>query len=698
MVQVDNELEEIRRMLGTDAPQQPKKITFDLDDVMEEIGDVVDKTRATKESIVNDGVQINVKEFVKEESQMPQKKDAKKAATQQQQTMRMDVARSETKKQRNKAQPEQVKEDISLEKPLKKLKRKFGRRGGWELREKARMFEENQEIKPREPQAAARGCVRRMRGMIVRSVAVFAISILLLYMSIANGLGLPIAQSIDFAQSTRSAVLVMVILQVAAMLISIDVVGAGFYNMVQGKAERASLVTCACMASLLHAMCLLLVSWAPYLPYCGISTLLLFFSLIEELNRNAGRARAFRLVAQNQSTIGVIVHSDDVDGVRRTVKRKNEDNIAFLKEMERPDFTEYFARIYVPIALVASVIFSLISCFQRREFTSFFWTLSAILSMTSPLPLVCAFGCAYANASRKLSDEGAAIASGRSAFAINRIREVVLRDRDLFPAGSIQVKEVRAEGTYKPEKIMAYAASVAEACELAMASTLASSQEEQFGRPFQAQNPETYDSGGVSAYVTGDTVLMGTAAFMSRMGITLLDPTRAEGVVLYVAINGQIAGAIFMSYHPSSQTYHSMQALARLHIHPVLAQRDCNISAAMVERLFEVKRGTVGEMSADRVRTVLSQEYGKQEPVGAILARDGLVGLAQVHMTADRLACAVRSNLILGAFGGLCGGLLMFYLTALSSFETIIPLNVLIYMAMWYIPSFFVTLHTKNGL
>ncbi|MFR4977608.1 MAG: hypothetical protein ACLUDG_01630, partial [Butyricicoccus sp.] len=84
--------------------------------------------------------------------------------------------------------------------------------------------------------------------------------------------------------------------------------------------------------------------------------------------------------------------------------------------------------------------------------------------------------------------------------------------------------------------------------------------------------------------------------------------------------------------------------------------------------------------------------------VCAILSRDGAVPFAQVHQSADKLSGAMRSNLILGAVGGVCGLLLMFYLAFVGHPEAVTPKNVLLYLIFWYIPSFFVTFNTRKGL
>lgn len=738
MENMDQELDEIRRLLGVEAPKPSKKAksaepmtdnAFNLDHLINEIGGVVDRTaKENAKTPVEIPVSldyIDVKNLVDQEEapiepmeavrmadfpmrQAAPVQPARQTAPQgmQQQTIspRMDPSTQVL----SSTQPQQAVPPTGARKvadstmsfdDVEYPDEKVGKRRGpakrnWEEPEKY----EEPEVQVRDPHVSMRMSVARSRNLTLRSGMVLVVGLLLLYMSVANSLSLPISAAMDFANNTRSAVMIMLGLQVLAMVLAIDVVGDGFYNLFRGKAERTSLVTCACMASLLHMACMLLVSWAPYLPYASISVLLLCFSLAEEKNRSAGRARAYKAAAQMSSPYTVVAHSDQVDDTLRAVKRQATDSKDFLVAMERPDVVDKFSRIYVPIMLIGAVVFSVVSCFKRGDYGSFFWTLSAILSMATPLPLICAFGKAYANATKRMMATGAAMASGNAAQDLRRAREAIVTDADLFPEGTISIKEVQVmDGTHAPEKLLAYAAAAAEACNISMATALSAATKEQFGRPIQAQDPQTYESGGISAMMMGEAFLMGTAAFLSRMGVTVVEE-RGAGIVMFMAVNGQYAGFIRMKYHPASATYHSLQSMAQQGVRPVLAQYDCNISAQMIERQFEVKRGTVGEIQADLVAAVRAKNYGANQPIGVLLARDNLLGMAQVLLSADRLSCALRSNLILGAFAGACGSLLMFYLTFLSVFEAIVPLNVAIYLLLWYIPAALVTLHAGKSV
>ena len=124
----------------------------------------------------------------------------------------------------------------------------------------------------------------------------------------------------------------------------------------------------------------------------------------------------------------------------------------FQRELERPDATERFARVYAPIMLAASVVLAIVVSLVRQDMSNFFWALSAMLTIACPLPILCAFGRAYYNVARRLLSEGAALAGGQAAFRVRKARRAVIQDSDLFPGGTITINEVRAHSGYTPEK------------------------------------------------------------------------------------------------------------------------------------------------------------------------------------------------------------------------------------------------------
>lgn len=725
------ELNDIRKLLGEDvpAPKSPVKPepsaapqaqdsrnsgggrTFNLDDILAEVSGVVDEANAehaahttTPPQFAGGAKQQAARPAAARPAAAPQNAMPRSASGMQQQEIRVQrrsaqqqaPSGAQAAQQAPQGAPQSAPQEapVRAQRPAQQQPQKGASR-------RARMRDQDDDdIEILDPTQAMVMNNRRSKNLGRRSIPVLILGLIALYLTIAESLALPMPSLISFSTNPRLFMLAQVGFQIICMLIGIDVIGSGFYNLVTGKADRASLVALANMATILHCMSFIICGWAGVLPYSSICILLLYAAIREEKNRCAGRARAYKAVTLHETPMGVYYHHDGTDHARRTVKSRMSDRTDFQRELESPDATERFAKVYAPIMLIASIVLSVVVSLVRQDISYFFWNLSAMLTIVSPLPILCAFGRAYYNVSRRLLSEGAALAGGQAAFRVRKARRAVIQDSDLFPGGTVTISEVRAHSGYTPEKLLSYAVAVTDGYDMEIGKLLAEALREQYGRPARATNIKVYDMGGLSGEIGADTVLVGTAAYMARMGMPVQEPKKGRDVEtgVYVVINGQPAGVIQLTYHSNAQTFSALQALIRLKVMPELATRDFNISPEMVQKMFETRRGRIGEVASDRVAAVTSSAYTMGDRVCAILSRDGIVPFAQVHQSADKLSGAMRSNLILGAVGGVCGLLLMFYLAFTGHPEAVTPKNVLFYLILWYIPSFFVTFHTRKGL
>lgn len=740
------ELSEIRRMIGeTDPPkstrpaQKPAEAkpaasdagTFNLDDIIAEVSGVVDRTTAenARQKPLRQPPQRTSP--IKQPQTRPQAPQPQTRPQAPQPQVRPQAAQSQGRPQapqpqaraqapQPQARPQAAPPQVTQQQPVRKqapvrpavieddawededempTRRELRKQKKALRRERERQEDlREEEIVIKDPAQALRSCAKRAKNLAMRSGFVAFFGVAAIYLTVAPGMGLPLPDVVNYATSTRISVLVLLLLQFASMFAGLDVVGLGFYNLCTGHPDRSSLVACAMLASLIHSVSIILFGdqWGAWQPYCAVSIVLLYAMMQEEKARLSGRYRAYKAATLSDKPLGVYCYRDNADHMRRSVKTRVSDVNEFLREVERPDLTDRFSQIYTPLVLAASVVFALIASIGRGQPTRFIWALSAILSLSAPLGVLCSFGIPYRNVSRRLLGEGAAIAGARQAYKLRGAREVVLQDVDLFPAGSITIEEVRSFGSYSKEKLLAYAAAITGGQGLEIGRVFADMLREQYGRPMRAKNIMHYESGGLSADVGADSVLIGTSAFLIKLGLRLRDVSGIENAV-FVVINSQIAGEFSLVYHPTAQTYGALHLLRRLKLQPILAVQDFNISPAMVESLFELRRGTVDELSADRVGAMNEVDYSETGQVCAILSKDGLVPYAQAHAAADKLAGAVRSNLILGAFAGVCGVLLMFYLTFLYAVEAVEPRNVLLYLLLWYLPVFVISRHTKKN-
>lgn len=131
---------------------------------------------------------------------------------------------------------------------------------------------------------------------------------------------------------------------------------------------------------------------------------------------------------------------------------------------------------------------------------------------------------------------------------------------------------------------------------------------------------------------------------------------------MYLLADNQLAGVITLRYLPTKHTYKAMRLMRRMHMNAVIAARDFNVSPAMVEEEFDLRRGFADQPDPAGVARLLDPRYAKGDAPAAVLTREGAGPFMQVLRCADKLAGAVRSALTLSTFAGLFGMLIVFYL------------------------------------
>lgn len=559
----------------------------------------------------------------------------------------------------------------------------------------AEQAEEEAEIELRDPKQAVRAFKRRARGLSVRAVLVLLLAAAAAYLSIAPGFdALPVPVVLDAVENPSIAIGALILLQFIALLLGIDVFGMGFYSLFHGAPDRATLVSVAVVAALLHGASLVVFEDAPgvTVPYLAVSILMLYAAMREERGRMAARARAYQAICSAERPMAVYSHYDREDDACRAVKGPLHSERAFLIEMERPDTVDRFSMIYVPVALAASVVFALVASVGRGEPLRFFWAFSAVLSVSAPLGMLCAFGASYKNVSRRLLASGAAIAGARQANLLRGTEDVVLRESDLFPAGSVSLEALQNMGQMSDDKVLACAAALTDAAGLTLGRVLTEATRERYGVTLTARSVQLVE-GGVAGEIGGSRVVLGTPALMVKLGIRIRSG-QGDHVNAYLVVDNALAGVLTLRYQPTKSTYHAMRMMRRMHMNAALAVRDFNISPAMVERQFDLRRGFADQPDPASAARMLADEYTEGDAPAAILTREGAGPLVQVLRCADKLAGAVRSNLTLGTFAGICGMLIVFYLVYQNAVGALPVLHLLLYLLIWYVPVFIITQQT----
>lgn len=527
-----------------------------------------------------------------------------------------------------------------------------------------------------------------------RTIVCFLLCIPLIYMSFYSVMGWYMPDIIAYINNPFRFLFLTVMLQCLVMLTSLDIIAGGFARLFKLKPNLDTTLAFSNLVTLTHTVMIMLKpQWGGWLPYSSITSFALALSLYGGYLRENARLRSCRAalavknpscVVINESESGTFVHKvDDAD-----IK-------AFLRHLYDTDASESFWSYLSPITIVATLVFAAAASFGNGDAHNFFWAAAAICSVTVPFSAALAYTLPYAKIAKHLSGIGAVISGWYSASMFRKGQSVTLRDGDLFPKGTIILHGMKMLGNYPLEKILTYAASMINESKSGLKSVFNDLLSSQFGRTVKVERLKYHEAGGMEAEINGDTVLMGTAGFMFRMGIRVHENVNVKNAV-FIAVNMELAGVFNVNYKINHEIRRSLISLIRKKVTPVLAAIDFNLTPVMLESEFKLPVGSL-EYPEVEDRIYLANVYMRSElDPAALVTRSGLPPYTGGILSAMRLKKVTIRNIVLTA---LCAGLgmtLMFYLAFTKSMESAAPNNVFLYLLLWYVPMYLLSLRVKR--
>lgn len=519
----------------------------------------------------------------------------------------------------------------------------------------------------------------QVKSLRFRCRAAMIVCIPLIYIS----LGLPVFGVLKSSPSV--AALVCLMMQLTVMLIGLDVITNGFFNLVRRTPGLESLVFLNCVFSALDAVVLAITgSDAVGLPFCAVSAFSVACCLWSALNTCRGFKSTFRTLAVDKDPYTVSADSEVVkDSI--TVLKSKRDTAGFIHRSEEagPADTTYAA--LAPYLIAASVILGLLATILSGNYANILHVFAAVTAPCAPFAALVAFAIPFRTAARKLARTGSAIAGWSGASDIGRSKHLIVTDKDLFTARNISIEDIRILDGAFPDKVISYTGSVIVASGSCLATAFTDLMQRNNCTLMPVESFTCNESGGLSALVNGEEVLVGSSAFMNLKGVHLPQQLSAKNVV-FTSINGLFVASFKIKYVPVQSVQNALFALLRTKIAPIFAVRDFNITPLMLGQKF--KMSTDGfDFPAYRKRYAMSaSEPSDYTQTAGIVARDGLGPLVSVANLGRQLYSTVRICVILALLCTVIGVVLMFALCAIGAFDSATVGNLFVYMGLWLVP------------
>jgi len=518
---------------------------------------------------------------------------------------------------------------------------------------------------------------------------VFLLSLVSLYVTLAEYFPLPIFTILAANRVLR--VWTLAGIQCLALMTAADTIIRGFVRPFQLRAGMDTLIAAANIAVLFDALTL------PHLagedtarqPYCAISILSLFLVLHGELLKRKGQRMACR-VAASASHPYLVTRDEDTWNGRDTYAKWSGAPVGFGSQIQGADGAEQIFRFFAPVMLIACLLFSLLSSIGRNRPENFLWCLAATLTASASLSATLCYGPPWYKLCNRLAKSGAAFAGWEGVANTTGKVNLLVYDADLFPPGAVTFNGVKIYGDFPTEKVISVAATVIRDAGSGLEKPFHDLLRSQGGVYRRGENLEAHDEGGLSEFIRGEEILVGSGTFMSVMEIPLPPGLHVKNAV-FCAIDGELAGVFALKYHLPPAAAPALDALIHNRIIPVLATRDFNLTPDMLQTRFRLP-GDRMEFPLVERRWQLSDPHGDHSnALAAVLCREGIAPYAEAMVGAQRLRTAVRLSAVLACAGSFVGGLLAFYLTFVAAYASLTPLNLLIFLLMWLVPTPLIT-------
>jgi len=543
------------------------------------------------------------------------------------------------------------------------------------------------------PQELAREYGKGLKSLRTRSLCVLSLLLPALYLMLCDLLPIPAIPNPWVAGQPLLTADVRCwagsILLAAAMALSFDVLVIGFNQLRQLRINMDAILLLACVFSLADGIT------APFLlpreqtGFFVLNILALFFALQGEHHRRRGLRLACRTAAASAEPYLITLDEGKWNG-RDTYAKHVGAPEGFGRQIQSPDGARKLFGIISPVLLCACFVLPVLSCVVGGRYRELLWALAAVYTAAYSLSAPLLFSRPFHKLSRRLTQCGAAVAGWPGVVEQRRGDGILLGDQDLFPPGSVALNGMKVFGDWSGERVTGYTATLIRASGSGLDKLFSDLMRTQGILYRQADRLCCYEGGGLSANIRGDQVLVGSASFMKLMEVDLPQGLNVKNAV-FCAIDGQLAGIFALNYTLPDVAFPAIDALLQERLAPVLATRDFNIIPAMLQQRFRLAVAKMDFPPVQRRRELSDPEQTHNATLTAVLCREGIFPLSEAVVGARRLRRAVRLNAALGCIGSVLGTALACYLTSVSAFASINPLNLLLFLLLWLIPSWFIT-------
>ena len=537
------------------------------------------------------------------------------------------------------------------------------------------------------PKELAREYGKGLKGMRLRVIFLFLLSAAALVQLLVPAAGLVWLPPLDEPLIQNAAAAGLMAL---GLLLGIDEIFTGLKRAFRGRVGMDTLTALSALFTLADGVMLtLLPTETGRLPYTVVALTGLWIGLHGTYHKKCGLRLSCRTAAAAAEPYRVTLDEGKWNG-RDTYAKWSGTAEGFGSQIQSDDGAQRIFRRVCPLLLLGDLLLALLATVAAGHPENLIWGLSALFTATAAFGGSLAYGRSFHKVARRLVQSGAALAGWPGVAGSKGGDRVLITDTDLFPPGYVEMNGYKVLGDFPVERVVAYTATLIRDSGSGLAKLFHDQLRALGGLMRNADRLCCYEGGGLSANIRGDQVLVGSAAFMNLMDITLPVGLNVKNAV-FCAINGELAGIFALSYSLPDTVFPSLEELMGEKVGPVLATRDFNLIPAMLHQRFKLAADKMDFPPVERRRELSDPDQPHGDTLTALLCREGLFPFAEAVTAARRLRRATRVGAVLCCLGSALGMLLCAYLVSVSAYGSLSPLNLLVYMLTWLAPVWFLS-------
>lgn len=488
---------------------------------------------------------------------------------------------------------------------------------------------------------------------------------------------------------------VLLFMQLLVMLLCVDVLIDGVSDFFVASPGAESLVTVACIVTSLDAYInAARGSVTAGLPFCLITSASLAFALF-------GRALYRRGMSDTLCTVGSThlpsgVYSDFGSLSDRAILKKTPAGTAgFYAKLCEADVSESAYAVYVPLALIASLVFALLVSAVKGRISEFTYCFAAMISVAASFSALTAYALPFRIVARQTRRSGSAVAGWGGACEIYDSDGALITDQDLFPAGKLAMTGIKLFEGVSSQKAIGYTSSLIIASGSGLSSIFSELLRSQGLSLTKVEDFACYEGGGIGAVLRGERVLVGSSGFMKLMGIGVPDKVNMTNAI-FTAVNGALIGVFSIEYTPANSVQSALVSMLRSKITLLLAARDFNVTPQMLQQKFKVPLAGIEYIPVEDCYRISDDSIPKGCDTIAVVSRSGLGPFAEVVSKGRQLKTIAELSTLVSLIGSVLGVLIMFFFCWSGSFESASVGNIFLYMALVHALTFLFNLLARR--